>query len=234
MSRSSPEALPHTGNWLVDALPRTERVAITQSADRVPLGVGDILGRPGDAIERVYFPTAGVVSALAVLADGRSVETAMIGRDGGVGLVPGAGSGRSRALLKVQIAGEALAISLKSFQTLAGHSAAMRAAILEHADNMHQQTVQAAACNALCSAETRIARWLLMCRERIDEDVIPLRQDELALTLGLQRTTVTAAARALQGRGLIEYSRGRIQILNPAGLVDATDGCYQPAGQGRV
>jgi CRP-like cAMP-binding protein len=187
---------------------------------------GQALSRVGEPIEHVYFPTGGLISMMAVIGEGQRIEVAMIGREGGVGLLAGVGDPIAKSLFLVQVPGEALSVAAEEFRALVRGSDGLRRAVIRNTEQAYAQVVQGAACNALCSAEIRLARWLLMCHDRIDGDRIPLKQEELAETLGLQRTTVTGAARALQARGLIDYRRGVIRLLGRQGLMALVGSCY--------
>lgn len=177
-------------------------------------------------MEHVYFPQSGVVSLVALMRDGSSVEAATIGREGAVGLLTAAGARHASTRGVVQIPGRARRIEIARFRAVLEKSAALRDLLDRYTEAFLAQVLQTVACNALHSVEQRFCRWLLTCRDRTGADVVPLTQEAVAEMLGVQRTTVTAAARALQDAGLIRYRRGLIECVDLAGLHATSCECY--------
>ena len=192
---------------------------------RAPYVQGHLFYEPGDVIETVYFPTDGVVSMLCVTCDG-AVETATIGREGGVGLTGGFGPRQSAHRAIAQVSGATWNCPVEAFRTVLESSPSLRDQAARHTEAMLAQVMQSVACNTLHPVEARLARWILMCHDRTRGNVVPLTQAFLAQMLGVQRTTVSAAAQVLQGAGLIAYSRGRIDVRSRPGLEHASCECY--------
>jgi len=180
----------------------------------------------GDDIEHVYFPHTGMVSLVAVMQSGATVETATIGRGGVIGASAGLGARSTFGRAIVQLAGTAAFISAAQFRAAANQSQAVRDLIVRYNELLLAQVQQSVACNALHALEARLCRWLLQTHDCVDGDVIPLTQEFLGQMLGVRRTTVTIAARLLQSAGLIRYRRGHIQILDRAALEDIACECH--------
>lgn len=186
---------------------------------------GHTFYEPGDPIGEVLFPVDGVISMLCVTGAG-AVETATIGREGGLGLTAGFGPRESLHRAIVQISGAAYRAPVGAFRELLETSPGVRDLAARHTEALLAQVMQSVACNTLHDVEARLARWILICRDRISDDCVALTQAFLAQMLGVQRTTVSAAAQKLQEQGLIRYRRGKIRVLNRAGLEHAACECY--------
>jgi CRP-like cAMP-binding protein len=194
--------------------------------ERVELKFGVTLYEPDAAFEYVYFPTAGMVSLVALAEEGHGVEVGLIGRDSMVGmpLVLGVASSPVRAI--VQGAGSAMRMSTRPFLAELKREPALRR-LLEHCIYISMSTaMQIAVCNKAHVLSARLARWLLMVRDRLALNEFPLTQEFLAQMLGVRRAGVTEAASDLQARKLISYARGRIKILDVEGLRAAACSCY--------
>jgi CRP-like cAMP-binding protein len=192
----------------------------------VSLSVGRVIGEPGEPITNVYFPTSGVVSIVTLLHDGSRVESLTVGREGAVGLLTAFGDGRSASRNVVQIAGAAVRIEARELRAAVRDHPIIGETVHRYAQVTEAQLHQAAACNAMHSIEARLCRWLLTCEDRVGDNVLPLTQEFLAMMLGVQRTSVTTAAQALQRRGLIEYRRGLIAVLDRRGMEQKSCECY--------
>lgn len=201
--------------------------ALSSHFSEIGLPTGRVIAERGDPVTDVYFPTSGVFSLGALMRDGQVVESLTIGREGAVGLVAALGDPVAEARTVVQVAGSAWRISADRLRDIAERHPVIGRVAIRYGQVIIAQLHQAAACNALHDIEARLCRWLLTCEDRIGEDVLPLTQEFLALMLGVQRTSVTAAARALQARGLIRYHRGHIAVLDRAGLETAACECHQ-------
>jgi len=167
-----------------------------------------------------------MVSLVAVMQSGATVETATIGRGGIIGASAGLGASTTMARAVVQLPGTAAWLSASHFHAATSQSHAIRELIVRYNDLLLAQVQQSVACNALHALEVRLCRWLLQTRDCMDVDVIPLTQQFLGQMLGVRRTTVTIAARLLQSAGLIRYRRGHIQILDRAALEHSSRECY--------
>lgn len=216
-----------TRNQLLAAFGDPAMAALSPHLVEVPLSLDRVLGEAGDRVGHVYFPSSGVVSMVTVLEDGRAVESLTIGREGAVGLLPVFGDPAWRARALVQIAGTAWRVTSGQLRQAALAQPAIVDVAIRYAQATEAQLYQSSACNASHAIEARLCRWLLTCQDRVGDHVLPLTQDYLAMMLGVQRTSVTTAAQALQRRGLIEYRRGRITILDQAKMQASACGCYR-------
>ncbi len=187
-----------------------------------------ILSEPGGDVDTVYFPVGAVLSVLNMMEDGRCVESSTIGREGAFGLIHAMGAPVSLNRVVVQVRGDCLTIPAEPFRQAALESPPLLNMVVRHIQAELAQTGQGVACNALHEVEPRLCRWLLMTQDRMvgDVEIVPLTHEYLALMLGIHRTSVTVAARALQRRGLIDYARGKIHILSREGLEQGACECY--------
>jgi CRP-like cAMP-binding protein len=213
-------------NRFLATLPPHDFSLLAPHMRMVALECGVMLHDIGEEIERVYFPHTGMVSLVAVMQGGATVESASIGRSGVIGASAGLGARSAFAGAIVQLPGTAAWLSAAHFYAAASQSQAIRDLIVHYNDLLLAQTQQSVACNALHVLETRLCRWLLQTHDCIDSDAIPLTQELLGQMLGVRRTTVTIAARLLQSAGLIRYRRGVIQILDRKGLEEISCECY--------
>lgn len=214
-------------NSLLANLPRAHYQRLASGLDTVTLNFGDVLLEPGDKIRHVYFPERALVSLLT-LVDGRSaLEIGMVGPEGMVGTALALGVGVSPVRALVQGAGGASRMTSARFLRELQQSLPLRQSIYRFTHTLMAQVAQTAACNRFHVVEERLARWLLMTRDRLGATSFPLTQEFLAHMLGVRREGVTAAAGSLQKRKLIEYSRGNIVIIDEGGLEAATCSCYQ-------
>jgi CRP-like cAMP-binding protein len=213
-------------NHLLAALQSKEYERLLTGCEEVTLTYGDVLYEPGERIRHVYFPSDCLVSLLTVIDDHRALEVGLVGREGMVGarLALGIAAAATRAL--VQGTGTALRISAARFLFEFRRGPALQQAVLLFTDALMNQVAQTAACNRFHVIEARLARWLLMSRERLPSSEFRLTHEFLADMLGVRRVGVTCAASALQRRGLIRYRRGTITILDQPGLEAASCSCY--------
>lgn len=187
-----------------------------------------ILFEPGDQVTFVYFPHTAIISVIAVMRNGQTVETATVGRAGVVGGVSGFGPWRAIARTRVQVPGTASRISSPRFRAAVKRSEHLGALLLRSGQSVLAQIQQTAACNALHGVDERLCRWLLLTHDQVDSDVIPLTHDSLAGMLGVRRPTVTAAISKLQAKGVLAHSeRGRIKIVDRRGLEQSACECYR-------
>ena len=213
-------------NRLLASLPPEELAALQPHLRKTELRQGAILHQPRERIDRVYFPVSGMVSLLVVMRSGDAIETAVIGREGVVGGSVANDSLESYGQATVQIPGLGLEIASKPFAQAVRESTKLRALVNRYRGLILLQSQQSAACHALHGVEARLCRWLLQAQDTVESPRVELTQEFLAHMLGVQRTSVTLSAHALQEAGLIEYSRGRITILNRAALEDCACECY--------
>jgi CRP-like cAMP-binding protein len=217
---------PSKLNRFLMALPAADVALLAPHLRAVALDRGAVLHDAGDEIEQVYFPHSGMVSLVAVMESGATVETVTVGRGGVIGATAGLGSRRAFGRAIVQVSGAAARIAWAQFHSATKESTAVRDLVVRYNDLLITQIQQSVACNALHMLEARLCRWLLQCRDCVDSDAIPLTQEFLGQMLGVRRTTVTVAARLLQSAGLIRYRRGLVQILDRPALEDIACECY--------
>jgi CRP-like cAMP-binding protein len=213
---------------LLSALHPPDREQIRPYLVARSLRRGQILFEPGEDVDITYFPCLGTLASLLVISsDGREVEAASIGHEGAVGGIVSAGHKPAYGRAVVQIGGPAFSIDNDRLEHAKAQSPAFHDLFSRYADALLAQMMQSVACNALHSVEERCSRWLLSTQDRVRRSPIPLTQEALAEMLGVQRTTVTAVIKTLQSRGLIRYSRGRVEILNRRGIEDTACECYR-------
>jgi CRP-like cAMP-binding protein len=220
------DLLSRTNNRLLAALSAEDFALLAPHMSVVDLDRGRLLYDPGDPITSVYFPTDAVVSLLTLMEGGEAIESATIGREGALGLWAAISPRESLSRAIVQAPGKAVKITASALQDAWRRSAGLRSLVDRHNEAIYAHAIQSVACNALHSVEARFCRWLLACRDRIDNDTIHLTQEFLADMLGVQRTTVTAVAQSLQAKGLIRYRRGIVDILDRVGLESTACECY--------
>jgi CRP-like cAMP-binding protein len=185
-----------------------------------------VLYEPGGPVEAVYFPSTAVTSVVTVMRDGRCIEAATVGRESLVGAIAALSGSPSHTRIFVQVAGTAYRLPAPAFRDQAYRSPMLMQRILRHFQQDAAQSEQSGACNALHTVIQRLAKWLLLSQDRIGGDIVPLTQEHLGIMLGVQRTTVTAAALSLKKAGLLKYWRGQIRVTDRAGLERASCECY--------
>jgi CRP-like cAMP-binding protein len=200
-------------NRLLAALPIADFGLLAPELERVALDQDMVLSRAGDRIEHVFFPDSGAISLMINMANGQTVATAAVGREGAVGILSVLGPSPSAITAVVRAAGTASRIPASRFHTAFNRSPAIRHAVQIHTRAMLMQFQLGVACNALHPVKARMARWLLHFRDRIDHDVLPLTQEALSQILGVRRTTVTLLMRNLRASGAIRSDRrGQIEV----------------------
>jgi len=217
-------------NSLLAALPRQAYSALLPRLTPVSLVFGDVLYEPGATIPDVYFPGRSMVSLLTVVDGHAALEVGLVGHEGMVGIPLALGVAVSPVRALVQGAGGALQMSAARFRKAFGASPALQRALNGYTHSLMTQITQTAACNRFHRVDARLARWLLMTRDRACSARFHLTHEFLGHMLGVRRVGVTEAASALHERGLIDYSRGNIRILDNAGLKAASCSCYAPLG----
>jgi CRP-like cAMP-binding protein len=192
----------------------------------VDLPLGKVLYESGSTMSHVYFPTTAIVSLLYVMEDGASAEIAVVGREGlvGIALLMGGESTPSRAV--VQSAGKGYRIGAAVVKEKFDRSSAVQHLLLRYTQALITQMAQTAVCNRHHSLDQQLCRWLLLSLDRLDGTELLMTQELIANMLGVRREGVTEAALKLQAAGLISYARGRIKVLDRAGLERRTCECY--------
>lgn len=226
-SRIAAVARAGTPNRLLAALPAKEYERLLASLEPVRLTYGEVLYEPGEQMRHVYFPSDCLVSLLTVVDGHRALEVGLVGREGMVGARLALGISTSSIRALVQGTGTALRIGSARFLREFRRSPALQQAVFHFTDALMNQVAQTAGCNRFHVVEARLARWLLMTRERLPSGEFHLTHEFLADMLGVRRVGVTSAASALQRRKLIRYRRGTITILDQQGLEAAACSCYQ-------
>jgi CRP-like cAMP-binding protein len=223
MSAAAPLSV---ANSLLAALPRKEYQQLLGRLKPVTLTFGQVLYEPGDAIRHVYFPNDSLVSLLTLVDGHLALEVGMVGPEGMAGAPLSLGISVSPVRALVQGTGTALRMTATDFRGAFRQSPSLRQALHRYVHLLMVQVTQTAACNRFHVVEARLARWLLMTRDRVGASRFRLTQEFLAHMLGVRRSGVTQAASALQQRHLIRYSRGNITILDQKGLEAASCRCY--------
>ena len=213
-------------NHLLAALPDADFERLRVSLELVPMPLGEALYESGSHQRRVYFPTTAIVSLLYMMADGASAEIAVVGNEGiiGVSLFMGGETTPSRAV--VQSAGYAYQLTGKLLKDEFTRGGAMQHLLLRYTQALLTQMAQTAVCNRHHSLDQQLCRWLLLSLDRLSGNELVMTQELIANMLGVRREGVTEAAGNLQNAGLIRYSRGRITVLDRAGLEARTCECY--------
>ena len=215
------------GNRILASIPSKDRRRLLAQLKPVHLQFGQILYEAGEKIRYVHFPLNCLISLLTTVDKRRSLEVGMVGNEGMAGMPFVLGIGESGVRALVQGAGDALTMSAASFRIEFERNASLRGALFRYTYALMAQISQTAACNRFHEAEARLARWLMMTRERVGSNEFPMTHEFLAHMLGVRRGGVTGAASALKNRGLIDYHRGKIRILDAKKLAAASCSCYQ-------
>jgi len=209
------------------ALPSRNLARLTPDLEHIRCEREQVLIEADSSLDHIYFPDSGVVSVLAVYADGSAIEMATIGREGCTGVQAVFGARTSSIRLYVQIPGSAAKMSRAAFTRAMRSMPSFRNLMFAYLEAFLEQVLVSVACNGAHSVKQRLARWLLMMRDRSDEDALPVTQALLAEMLGVQRPTVTNAARELEHAGLVARGRRQITIRNRPRLIAASCECYR-------
>ena len=215
-----------TTNALLASLPRSAYRALLPGLVPVTLLLHEVLYEPGQAMRQVYFPTTSLVSLLVVMQEKTALEIALVGRDGMVGIPLALGAAVSPWRALVQGTGDALRMNRLEFNAASRRHPSLRQAVQGNARALLGQIARTAACNRFHLLEPRLARWLLMTRDRLESSEFTMTQEFLSTMLAVRRVGVSDAASSFQRRHLIEYSRGHITILDHKGLEAACCSCY--------
>jgi CRP-like cAMP-binding protein len=214
-------------NHLLAALPANDYQRLQSRGETVSLRMGEVLYEPETSPQYVYFPNDSLVSLVAVTDGGNRVEVGLVGREGMVGCVLALGVQHTPVRAVVQARGSALRVPAAAFSAELERSRPLRREALRYAYVTMATAMQIAACNSAHHLEARLARRLLMTRDRLSTNTFVLTQDMLALILGSRRATVSRAATALQNGKLITYKRGVLRILDAEALRMVSCGCYE-------
>jgi CRP-like cAMP-binding protein len=209
------------------ALPARNLKRLMPELEHISCHRGQVLMDADSSLDHVYFPDGGVVSVVAVYADGSIIEMATIGREGCTGMQAVFGAKSSSVRLLVQIPGSAARMSRAAFARAMDQMPSFRNLMYAYVHAFLEQVMVSVACNGAHSLKQRLARWLLMMRDRGDDDALAITQGLLAEMLGVQRPTITNAARELEDAGLVARGRRQVTILDRQGLTKASCECYQ-------
>jgi CRP-like cAMP-binding protein len=214
-------------NLVLAALPEDERRRLLPLLEPVQLELGKHLIEPDEPIRHIYFPIDLVTSTLQDLHDGSSVEIGLMGIEGVVGIQFWLQQETTNSRTLVQIAGAALRMNAAQFKReVMEKPSPLNKLIASYVHAFLAMTGQTAACNRMHEVNTRLARWLSLIYDRVQRPEFPMRQEFMAMMLGVHRPAVTIAANSLQNAGLISYRRGHITINDPVALRESACECY--------
>lgn len=214
-------------NRILASLPPGEIKRLAPHLSPVALEMNRTLHDAGQMVETVYFLEEGICSTVVTMEAGNTIEVGITGRDGFVGLPAVLGTGHSPNRSFMQIPGYGFSVKAAILLQQSQESAELLRGLQAGIQGMLVQTAQTAACNRVHEVEERLARWLMMCHDRVQSDHLDITHEFLAMMLGTNRTTVTLAAGILHKAGLIAYSRGHVKILDRERLKDTACECYQ-------
>ena len=214
------------GNKVLLAMPDDEYKLMRPDLTYVDLPHHLSLHEPTQNIEFAYFPNRGMVSQVVVTKDGRAVEVGVVGKEGYVGAGLAAGLSRSSVREIIQIAGEGSRMLGNALERLLRSAPQLQLMLNRHTGLQAMQVAQTAACNRLHDIQQRLSRWLLMTQDRVDSGALPITHDFIATMMGTDRSTVSLAASALQKKGIIEYVRSAVKIVNRRKLEKSACECY--------
>lgn len=213
-------------NELLLGLSDTECGGLFSKLEYVRLKVHHVLYEPGDALKSVYFCNSGMISILSVFPDGKSVEVGLVGKEGFIGLplLVGFQTASTRAVAQLDATG--FRVNGEVLIALLSRCPKLERRLQQYSQMSAMQVTQIAACNRLHEVHERLARWLLMCSDRISSNDLALTQEFLGQMLGTRRSSVTVAAGILQEAGIITTTRGGVKIINRQKLEDVACDCY--------
>jgi CRP-like cAMP-binding protein len=200
---------------------------ILPGLEQIELRPGQVFYEATDTVRHSYFPLSGMISLLAITEDGNTIEVAMVGNEGVAGLPAVLGIHRTPYRVMTQIRGRAMKIRAESLRAEFARGGRLHDVMLRYTYTLLAQISQSAVCNHFHTAEQRLSRWLLVTRDRTHADEFQLTHEFISHMLGIPRTHVTMRAGALQQRGVIRYSRGRISIIDLRALEAASCECFR-------
>ena len=224
-----PSSAPHhsNDNKILKALGNTEAQGLSFQGERVSLAQGEVVYGPETRIEYVYFPETAVFSMLVMMMDGSTVEVGPVGDEGLVGLRIYLGADTSHERVIVHVGGSAVRIKVEALrEDLRSATNNLSRLLLRYTQMLLAMTSQSSACNKLHTLEQQLARWLLTMHDYVGDE-LQLTHELISLTLGVRRAGVSVAANDFKGAGLIDYTRGRIKILDRHRLEAIACECYR-------
>jgi cAMP-binding proteins - catabolite gene activator and regulatory subunit of cAMP-dependent protein kinases len=216
-----------SGNRLLSALPEAEWAMLRPHTETVPLPVGKILANPGDKVSQCYFPTKGMISLLSVTEQGETIEVAYVGREGTAGIAAAIGGPEVLYQMMVQADTECIVADSDAVRELFIKGPIFHDLLLRYVYALLQQMSQTCLCNHFHTIEQRLCRWLTVMCERSGNHRLSLTQEFLAHMLGVQRTSIGMITQAMKAKGIIRYSRGRLEVVNPERVRASACECYQ-------
>jgi CRP-like cAMP-binding protein len=213
-------------NVILSAMDAGDMDMLSPDLKEVALFGGESLGEPGSLSQWVYFPSNSAISFVTVMSDGREVETNSVGYSGAAGLLPALTHVAPSSRMLVQIGGGAIALPVDKLRERASQSPTLMKLILRSAQGLTAQAEQSAACYALHQLPARLARWLLICGDRVDRPQMELTQDHMGLMAGALRSSISLVASEFKEMDLIRYSRGHLEIIDRQGLERCACECY--------
>jgi CRP-like cAMP-binding protein len=213
-------------NRLLAALPSAEYEQLKPNLKPVELSLGEILFEPPDLIRSVYFPTSAIISFLAELPDGDSVEVGLVGYEAIAGVDVILGVDTASKVATVQSAGYALKIAAPALKEAFNQGGRLHQYLLQYTHALMSQISASVLCNAHHKIDGRLARWVLMYHDRVERDEFLMTHEFMANMLGIRRAGVSEVAKKLQDEGLIDYNRGHFRILDRKGLEEKACQCF--------
>ena len=214
-------------NWILRSLGADEFRRIEPHLKLVRSQLADVLLHPGDPIEFLYFPETAMASAMGTTMEGGAAEIGLIGFEGVVGVSRFLGASTQPDEINIQMPGHGAILPAEIAEEEFARGGSFQRAVLRFLDQLLVQLGRTAVCNVMHGLERRLARWLLMCHDRSTDDTLDLTQEFLSIMVGVTRQSVSGAARFLQDGRVIQYSRGRINIIDRSGLERFACDCYQ-------
>ncbi|HEY6186465.1 MAG TPA: Crp/Fnr family transcriptional regulator [Pyrinomonadaceae bacterium] len=214
-------------NRILAALPKNEYKRLLPHLKPIKLPQGKILYGAGEVVRHAYFPLGGMISLLSITESGKTIEVSMVGCEGMVGVPVILEFNITPYEIMVQLPCNALRIGAEVLRTEFNQGGILQKLLLLYLHTLLTQVSQSAACNGFHKVEERLCRWLLVSRDRVQSDTLPLTQEFLSHMLGVPRTSVTMIAGNLQRAGLIRYRRGIVHIIDREGLEAASCECYR-------
>ena len=221
------QAHPLPPNRLLASLPRDELTALQPHMEQVSLSLGQSIILPNEPIPFIYFPLNALLSLVTVMEDGSTVEAGAIGREGMAGLPVLLDADTTPMETLTQIPGQAVRIKAEIIKQAFDQGGTLQKILYRYIHTTIVTGSQTAACNRLHHIGARLCRWLLMSSDGVSSEELALTQEFLAAMLGVRRAGVSEAASQLQGKGLIRYQRGRIQIIDRKNLEASACECYK-------
>lgn len=228
--RNIPESIPFNGlltNTVLASLPKPEFEELLRYLEPVSLQGGHELFGFQQNVDFAYFPETAVIAHLYLLEDGSTAGSSIVGNEGMVGLSAILGSGPPPYWNQVIVGGSALRVKAEVIKQEFVRGQALQQLLLRHISARMSQLAQKAVCNGRHRVHERVCTWLLMIQDRVNEDQLPLTQEQIAHHLGARRPGITTSCNALRDKGVISYHRGLIRILDRPSLEKSACECYR-------